>query len=360
MTNPLNQQNKLLPYSGPLPFSHNYRVENKFIDARKLLSSIDQLTCWRELLNQPVDLGDFIKNPFRDDKTPRCFLSEYKGNIVLSDWGAKEFNGMSLIEAIKRSERCSYYDALRMLNNKQRLPGVHPSGAIPHQEHTKFIFKVNVRPYTDSGGSFTFLPKDGDYWKKRHISSNDLLEDQTYSLHSYTCNSKKEPNTFKTHINRTLTYCFTVNGKYKIYKPLEKIFISQLSERDIGQLDNLPLSDHTLIITKSYKDCRILRNLGYNAIWMQGESMAIAIDIARNLVQRFDYIVVFYDNDNAGIKGANMNVGILNSIKPGIAEAKHILPENLKDPDEYIVSEGIHSLMNHLELIMPNARRRSK
>ena len=40
-------------------------------------------------------------------------------------------------------------------------------------------------------------------------------------------------------------------------------------------------------ITKSYKDCRVLRNLGLNSIWLQNEVAIPSRNIFEDLCKRF-------------------------------------------------------------------------
>src|SRR5690606_150280 len=64
------------------------------------------------------------------------------------------------------------------------------------------------------------------------------------------------------------------------------------------------LSEHRelLIITSSLKDVMVLKVLGYEAVAPQGEGMNIPDSIMNYLWATSDNIVVFYDNDKAGLK----------------------------------------------------------
>jgi len=49
----------------------------------------------------------------------------------------------------------------------------------------------------------------------------------------------------------------------------------------------------------------VLYTLGFNAIAPQSESTIISEEYVNEIYKRFNYIVVLFDNDKAGIAGAN-------------------------------------------------------
>lgn len=67
----------------------------------------------------------------------------------------------------------------------------------------------------------------------------------------------------------------------------------------------LPKSGEYLVITKSMKDCMVLYELGIPAIAPCSETTFISDSQYRKLKERFDNIVILWDNDLTGIKFAN-------------------------------------------------------
>ena len=59
-----------------------------------------------------------------------------------------------------------------------------------------------------------------------------------------------------------------------------------------------------LTITKSLKDVMELYQLGYSSIAPSSESARIEDDFMRLLHKRFEKVIIFFDNDEAGITGA--------------------------------------------------------
>lgn len=67
----------------------------------------------------------------------------------------------------------------------------------------------------------------------------------------------------------------------------------------------LPKSGDAIVITKSLKDIMVLYELGIPAIAPISENCYLTEAQHNKLVKRFDKVVLFYDNDRAGITNLN-------------------------------------------------------
>jgi len=95
-----------------------------------------------------------------------------------------------------------------------------------------------------------------------------------------------------------------------------------------------------LIITKGYKDYRVLKNNGKNVVWFQNEGMMPNDLILNHLVNHFVNVIVWFDNDQPGITASEKVKNHINTLVPG--KAKNLwLPERglavgIKDPSDCI------------------------
>ena len=80
--------------------------------------------------------------------------------------------------------------------------------------------------------------------------------------------------------------------------------ISNCNTYEIQGYEQLPNNGDTLIITKSLKDVMVLHKLGYTAIAANSENTLIPEKVLIELQNRFKNIIIFYDTDLPGIKGA--------------------------------------------------------
>lgn len=98
------------------------------------------------------------------------------------------------------------------------------------------------------------------------------------------------------------------SNNIKIYRPLhpnrEKKWYGNTCVNDIFGYNALPEQGKLLIITKSLKDVMVLYTLGFNAVAPQSETTKIPVNVLTELKNRFDYVILFYDNDLPGMQAS--------------------------------------------------------
>ena len=99
-----------------------------------------------------------------------------------------------------------------------------------------------------------------------------------------------------------------------------------------------------LIITKSYKDYRVLKNQGLNVCWFQNEGQVPNRLILEELIKHKSKILVWFDNDTTGIGASNLVKDIINYIKPNLACSVVLDPKllnvGIKDPSDLLKKKG--------------------
>ena len=189
------------------------------------------------------------------------------------------------------------------------------------------------------------------FWSQYEISRQNLEEDKVIPIDLYKSTSRKsEPFVIKP-LDIMYAYTDFDNNKVKIYRPYgnkEEKWFTNCTQNDIGNINNLPISGDQLIISKSYKDCRVLRNQGLNVVWFQNEGMIPAPTLLVSLCKRFKSIIVWFDNDEAGKKSAKLVVSHINSLFPGKVKAIHLEGEQ-KDPSDYLAKKGKKNLLKFLK-----------
>lgn len=98
------------------------------------------------------------------------------------------------------------------------------------------------------------------------------------------------------------------DNKCKIYTPLSSNkkykFLDGIKGEYYQGYNKLPENGNIVFITSSYKDVMILYELGFPAIAPKSEVVKIDDQIINELKTRFENIILFYDNDDAGLKAA--------------------------------------------------------
>lgn len=242
--------------------------------------------------------GDFVQSPYREDKDPGCFFDYApNGDLKLIDFAAKgqyvkgfHLSHTDCFNAIQYVYNLSFKESLSFLYNKH----CHKLNRKEKPKKTKEFIRKRIIPYFRA-----FSKADQKYWQPLGITSSQLREDKYMPIRGYKIISDK-PTVFTSR--NELAYCdFSFpSGNRKIYFPNRKKykFIATTGVNDIGFMTYLPEVGHKLIITKSYKDARILRNSGIEAVYLSSET-----SIPTNLFDftlRFDEIIILFDNDEAG------------------------------------------------------------
>ena len=97
----------------------------------------------------------------------------------------------------------------------------------------------------------------------------------------------------------------------------------------------------------------MLKNQGLNVIWFQNEGMFPTKTVLTGIIKRFKNIVVFFDNDIAGLEASVKLVKMINNMYMNKARSIH-LPTFLKkvditDPSDLYSKKGVTELKGFLK-----------
>lgn len=279
----------------------------------KHVLSFNQESLISQLLNIPIQTHKRILSPFRMDNHPNCYFEWYHNKLRFVDWADKYAN-IDVIGICQRLYNCSLPKALDILYDLWYSGEVYKQETYNKQqlvtkEKTEFKLTYTTRDWTEL---------DKKYFGCYGIDTNQLNEDNIYSVQTYT----KTKNVSKTVINtdKSISYAIQLdNDKTKICNPFwkEEKWITTCKQDDLGLQGVVQnFVDDRLIITKSYKDSRIQRNMGYNSIYTQNEGQLPKAETLEQITRLYSNIFVLYDNDNAGIQAANKFISHAKEISP--------------------------------------------
>lgn len=258
--------------------------------------SIPPMLVFAHYLKAPVVLGKMYRSPLRKDVHPTCsFWYNQNHDLYLHDFGTGEM--YSALEFVKRLFKISYAEAARkIVEEVKRVPIEEPQ----RKEKTN-VYDFAVSP----------LSEGMTYWNSFHIPKEVVSK--------YCFNAKA------IYLNQSLVSRATaqnpiyvykaMSGHLKIYRPLSpdraKKWGGNWDSSDIGGLYQLPKRGRVLFITSSVKDVMVLHQHGFPAICFNGEGVgsgqegfAAVLPHVRGLKRRFENIILFLDNDEAGVKHA--------------------------------------------------------
>jgi hypothetical protein len=149
-----------------------------------------------------------------------------------------------------------------------------------------------------------FSPAELEWWESFGVTKKLLKK-----YHVFSCKH--------VFINGNLVYSNSSNGMifgyyfgkdkdgielWKIYFPLrtDARFLNNVGTSKIQGYKQLPKEGKLLVITKSLKDVMCLNSMGIPAIAPNSETVFVSDKKLEALKNRFEHIVVFYDNDRPG------------------------------------------------------------
>ena len=287
--------------------------ETGFIDKDTILQYIGEKDIFKIVFGYTPIEDEYITSPFRVDNKPGCkFIISHNDKLVFNDF-ASTMPYMDCFDAIQIHYGFkSFYQTLRFLH-KTYVQGKKPiiSGARP----TSII---KARTTSIQIENRLYERKDINYWKQYGITIENLIADHVHAVSKYKVLKSKTNGQVKRVYDICYAYTPFKKGRMKLYFPKRKgkvRFLSTCTKNDLGLLANHPTLGNKVIITKSYKDCRVLRNLGYHSIWIQSEGTLPKYSILYEQVGGYRSIYLWYDNDPAGKKAADIFITTYTSLK---------------------------------------------
>ena len=294
---------------------------NNFVPLTKedILEKISEEEILRHYLGFDYVLNKSYISPLRKDTNP-SFAVYYNQQNQLR---FKDFNGAqgSCFDFVMMKFGMRFFDAIKLINKDLKLGlgsfnGNNTKMKPTPLRYTNFKASIEKKKNLIQFKPQYFTETDKRYWTKYSIKSNTLVKFNVFSAKYVFLNKKL----IYRYIGGNPVYCYKFSsGHAKVYRPLQDKtsgkWLSNVTQEDIQGLDQLKPSGKLLIITKSLKDVMCLFEMGYSAIAPQSEGAYIKSELLDDWKKRFTNIVVFYDNDDAGKKGAETLAKQLNCDK---------------------------------------------
>lgn len=336
------------------------------LNKEEILKRVSEKEIFSIFFNDDIveDKGAYYTAPYRMDNSPGCYFERYEGSLFFVDFTMSPpvidcFNMVCLVK------KCTFTEALQFINNYFSL-GLNGGNS----KEEKYSLRKEEKPKKKDSRKTTiqFIPrafnrKDLNYWGSYYITKENLNEDFVVPISFYRISTKKgKILNFNT---LDLAYAYVDfrdfdgsknENKVKIYRPFgdkSSKWATNCTQNDVGAIHKLPEKGKSLIITKSYKDYRVLTNLGLLCIYFQSERSIPSINILTEICKRFEKITVWFDNDSTGLAYGKFVKDVLNNIKPNIASYIFLPPkllqeDNIKDPADMIHKKGKKELLDFI------------
>lgn len=267
-----------------------------------ILSRFSEEQLMEYYLHIPVKKGLF-RSPLRRDKQPTCsFYRNKSGTLIFKDFATGQH--LNIFDVVQSIFRCDYFESLRIIAND--------FGIVRDNALHKNLGKINLNPIKIKDKEISkiqievqeFTDSELRWWGKYGISKDILKRFNVYSCKHVFLNDQL--------FAESQQHCpiFGYYGKkyqglelWRCYFPKRTSFrfITNWPSKKIQGYDQLPKKGKLLVITKSMKDSMCLYSCGITACAPNSENLFIPDKVLEDLKNRFENIVVLYDNDRPGL-----------------------------------------------------------
>jgi hypothetical protein len=321
----------------------------------EILKRVSQEEIFSIIYVGQIEVNKYICSPLRSDLQPGAWFEWYNGTLWFKDFADRKYP-RDCFQFIMDFYDINFFETLKLIDGYFELglsignpkPVVHnvrvEKGRIQlrkERELTEIITRAR---------EFTSIDKK--FWFDRYgITRKQLISDNVFAINKYQMYIPKKKKWIDFNVfDPSYSYEEFDNGIKKIYRPFREgigKWITNCNENHVGGLKSLITYGYNLIITKSYKDYRVIKNLGYHTIWFQNEGQIPNEQILKDLCDRFNNIYIFYDNDTTGIEKTKILKDRINCL---YRKAKSIwIPESyaylsVKDASDLVHKKGKEEL----------------
>lgn len=278
-----------------------------------------------------------LRSPFYKDSNGSLSVFEKDGEFYFKDFGNERYQGDVFAFAgfyynldpktnFKQILDNMTTDLNISLNNNESNPRTTGSG--------KGLYKPLPIANTSSNKPFSIeFGDDFSYWKRfsnsEHIS--EIAEKMgVFSINKINQNINGADITRSSSSSKPIFGFKFSNEDYKIYQPLgnnkklKHLWLKNGNNTDfeIFGIKDLPNKGDYVLICEGLKDAFVACLNGFNAIGVDNANIRIPEELIHELQYRFDKVIICYDNDEAGKKGAK-------KIVEEYSLYNFIIPENL-------------------------------
>lgn len=325
-----------------------------YIELEEILQYVTEEEIFNIVLEEKIKIGDFYKSPFREDKNPGCYFEIYRDTLIFVDFGSdkKYYNCVSFVQNF--FSLSNYRESLIFIYNTLIL---NKNTSVKKKKKKKiYFFDKEKKDRNVQIIKRDFHEEDLKYWGSYGITKNNLIEDGVIPISSYRAMSNKGKYFCKTFLKPAYAYTDFKENKKKIYCPKgvknEKWF-TNCSPNDLGNIRTLEKKDY-VVITKSYKDFRVLKNQSYNSFWIQSESIFPNVKTLDNIFKEFKFkrVYILFDNDSVGKAKSKVFKKYLDTNFNNIENIILDLPKykNIKDPSDLYCVIGEKPLQDFLSI----------
>lgn len=291
------------------------------IEKQTILEKISSEDIMKRYFPEPIKAKKIYRNPFRIDKSPGCtFKNHPDKGLIFIDWSkSRSYDCFDICKEVNKlknfKEIMLRIDEDFGLNLAPKSFKIIPPTSISKIIHQTKVINLLPEKNETSQRKFIIRPRikswssELSYWNSYGIDKDVLELFNVKSCSSVVLGGDENSNgKLWVATKDNPIFLYTQPEGFQVYRPNAKKENGRFSQNlPVGYLmglEQIPKRGKILFITKSLKDVMVLFQLGIPAVAPIGESGYIDPKLLEDLQDRFEKIVVFFDNDESGYKGA--------------------------------------------------------
>lgn len=314
-----------------------------------ILEKASQEEIMRYYIGVDFTINKAFRSPLRNDKVPSFVVySLADGSLRFKDFNGAQGSCFDLVMILYKA---TFMEALEIIDRDFNLnikkTTISSTYKREHKDYKPKKIEYNKKLLQFKPQLFT--EKDIEYWSSYNITKETLEKYNVFSA-KYIFLDKK---LILRYNNYNPIYCYKFESTVKVYRPFankgEYKWMSNVTKDDIQGYDALDFSRDTLIITKSLKDVMCLHEMGFSSIAPQAEGNRNQYEAIDNIAMHFDTIIILFDNDDTGIKGAE-NLKEYLSMSSKVVFIENI--DNIKDISDHVKTYGLDISKNLINTLI--------
>ena len=275
-------------------------LNKQYVSKELLLRYLNEYDIFSHYLEEEIFIGKNTRSPFYLDKTPSLGFFMGEGNEICFNDFKLNIKG-DCIKFVQLKFNLTYFEALSKIAIDFGMEDdfiIKRKGIVKSEETPVIsLIEKNYNKYKIGKIRKDWSLKELQFWKQYGISLETLNKYKVQSISHISYGDK-------IFLCKDISFCFLEHKDkketYKIYQPFNESYKWLNSHDDsVWQgWEQLPEKEETLIITKSLKDVMsIVETTGYSAVALQSENVLPKLNVILELKERFNDIIILYDND---------------------------------------------------------------
>jgi len=259
---------------------------------KDILAKVSARDIYKRYMPYAFDFDKPVASPFREEKHPSFLISTRDGDPYHKDFGSTDYRG-DCFDFVQQLFSIDLQTALKKIAGDFAISGELLPVSGPAQKQLRREPKViQVIPK-----AFSVL--ELKYWNDYHISLDDLLKENVYSVHKAFLDKER------LSLPGEMVFGYLYDNKYwKLYQPLKEGVGKWLSTVPLTLVDGLSGKGNKILVSKGKKDKMILKKF-VECCSVQNESLsAFSDETVKYLQDNFDKTYIAFDSDDSGVKAS--------------------------------------------------------